>query len=139
MKMTKAPPIPMRHLSLATLMGGAAVDMVDEKFSRVAENIYDPNTEATAKRVITLKIEVTPHASREMAEVAVAVDMKIAGDKAQKGSLFVSRTVQGQTFLTEKNAKQLDLEDEVAKKTAADVPRSALATSSLDTEADEEN
>jgi hypothetical protein len=120
--------IKTKHLSLATLMGGAAIDMVDEKFTALAENITDPNTEATAKRTITLKIEVTPHSSREMAEISLAVDSKLAGDKAQKGSVFVSRTAQGKTFVTEKNAKQLDLEEEVERVTASKVPQIALAT-----------
>lgn len=129
--------IKTRDASLRTMLGGAVIEMFDAELDKAGVNIMDPNTEADAVRKITLTVDIKPHHSREMAEFSAKVESKLAGDKAQKGTFFVSRTMSGQTRLSEKNARQMDLEEEVAKKTVADVPRSAIATSSLDAEDEE--
>lgn len=51
-------------LSLVNLGGGAAVEMFDEALEKVLENILDPNTEAKTKRVITLKMTISPAENR---------------------------------------------------------------------------
>lgn len=114
--------------SLRTMLGGAVIEMFDAEMQKAADNIMDSNTEAETTRKITLTVEIKPHNSREMAEFSAKVESKLCGDKAQKGTFFVSRSMQGRTRLSEKNAKQLDLEEEVQKKTVAEVPRIALAT-----------
>ena len=45
--------------------GGAILERVDYEMGKVIDNIMDPNTKATAKRKITVCLEITPSADRK--------------------------------------------------------------------------
>lgn len=47
-------------INLETLAGGAFAEKLNEALMQVAENIQNPNTEATTKRQITVNIKFTP-------------------------------------------------------------------------------
>ena len=51
--------------SIMQMAKGAFQERVDYEMARVIDNILDPNTKATAKRKITLTIELTPDDERE--------------------------------------------------------------------------
>ena len=44
---------------------GAILERVDYEMGRVLENVLDPNTKATAKRKITVGLELVPSADRK--------------------------------------------------------------------------
>ena len=46
--------------SILQMARGAFVERVDYEMHKVIDNILDPNTKATAKRKITLTIELVP-------------------------------------------------------------------------------
>lgn len=46
--------------SIMSMARGAFEERVDYEMDKVIQNILDPNTKATAKRKITLTIELTP-------------------------------------------------------------------------------
>ena len=46
--------------SIMRMARGAFEERVDYEMDKVIQNILDPNTKATAKRKITLTIELTP-------------------------------------------------------------------------------
>lgn len=48
--------------SIMSMARGAFEERVDYEMDKVIQNILDPNTKATAKRKITLTIELTPDA-----------------------------------------------------------------------------
>ena len=52
--------------SILQMAKGAVQERVDYEVSRVVDNILDPNTEATAKRKITLTIELKPDPDRQV-------------------------------------------------------------------------
>lgn len=57
--------------SLLEMAGGAIMERMDYETARVIDNIMDPNTDPTAKRKITLTLELKPDKNRQMIEVNV--------------------------------------------------------------------
>lgn len=64
--------------SLLEMAHGAILERADYETARVMENIMDPNTEATAKRKITLTLEFKPDANRQMISVNVVAKSNLA-------------------------------------------------------------
>lgn len=51
--------------SLLDMANGAIKERIDYEMGRVMQNISDPNTKASAKREITLKITLAPDEDRK--------------------------------------------------------------------------
>ncbi|MBI9110257.1 hypothetical protein [Maridesulfovibrio ferrireducens] len=68
----------MSGLSLATLKNGAAIEMVDYMLMQVADNVLDPNTEATAQRKIIIEISFKPDKEREIGKIILKPSCKLA-------------------------------------------------------------
>lgn len=58
--------------SIMSMARGAFEERVDYEMDKVIQNILDPNTKATAKRKITLTIELTPDDERRTIGVSVS-------------------------------------------------------------------
>lgn len=61
--------------SIMSMARGAFEERVDYEMDKVIQNILDPNTKATAKRKITLTIELTPDDERRT--IGVSVDGQV--------------------------------------------------------------
>lgn len=61
--------------SIMSMARGAFEERVDYEMDKVIQNILDPNTKATAKRKITLTIELTPDDERRT--IGVQVDGQV--------------------------------------------------------------
>lgn len=66
------------EVTLETLRGGAAVEMVNNALEEVWANVLDPNTSATAKRSVVMKIEFKPAQDRASSPVNITVEKKLA-------------------------------------------------------------
>lgn len=64
--------------------------------------ILDPNTKATAKRKITLTIELTPDDERENIVVAVQAKSTLASTNPVMTALFIAHTRDGERLIGEK-------------------------------------
>lgn len=77
-------PDPLPRLTLATLGGrdlegrSGAEELFQEHLGEVLHNIARADTDATAKRTIMLKIDFTPNANRDLAQVEVTAQTKLA-------------------------------------------------------------
>ena len=69
-------------INLEALAGGAFAEKLNEALMQVAENIQNPNTEATTKRQITVNIKFTPNKTRQMVGTQIAVTTKLAATEA---------------------------------------------------------
>ena len=83
------------RLSLATLKGGAAIEQFDEALQRVLENVVDPNTKATAKRIVTLKLTVVPDEERELLGLTVSVKESMAPAVDLSSRAWIAHTRNG--------------------------------------------
>lgn len=72
----------MNYTTLENLKGGAAIEMFDNALLEVWNNIHDPNTDAEAKREITLKVAFKPSKDRTHSPVSIKVEKKLAPQSA---------------------------------------------------------
>lgn len=96
---------------LVTLCNGAALELFQSGLSQAVQNIKDPNTSATKKRVITIKFELTPYVDRSGANIVVGVETKLSSHNGVNGSMFIHK--QGQQFEAfTQDARQVSLFEE---------------------------
>jgi hypothetical protein len=70
-----------QKLTLETAGDGVAEELFQQALARVLTNIDDPNTEANAKRSITLTMSFEPSDDRRGSKVHIQCAMKLAGAK----------------------------------------------------------
>jgi hypothetical protein len=109
--------------ALQSIDGGRAVKAVDFQIGEVIKNINDPNTEATAKRAVVLKITFSPAADRRSSEISYRIDTKLPGDAPGVDRMVISTENEG--FIP--SAEQLSLDVEITTSTARLVPRSEVS------------
>ena len=76
--------------SILQMAKGAFEERVDYEMTRVIDNILDRNTKATAKRKITLTIELTPDDERRQIQVAVTAKSTLAATNPVATSLCIT-------------------------------------------------
>ena len=64
--------------SILQMARGAIQERVDYEVSRVVDNILDLNTEATAKRKITMTIEFKPDENRQYIKISASAKSALA-------------------------------------------------------------
>lgn len=97
-------------VSLDRLAGGAAAELFADNLDRVVKNILDPNTPATSKRTITLRVVIEPEEDRSMGKVGITCEAKLAGTKGAKTTLYFGRQ-QGKAVAVENDPRQAGLFD----------------------------
>lgn len=65
-------------LQLSELANGAIQEKLNGELEKVFANIHDPNTSATAKRGVTIKLEFKPDENRQVVTVSSDFSVKIA-------------------------------------------------------------
>lgn len=102
----------MEHeqVTLATLRGGAAVEMFDAELQRVLVNILDPNT-TLAARAVTLKVTIKPDNKRGIGAVAIEVGAKLAAPMPVVSQFYLGMD-RGKAVAFEYNPEQLRLDME---------------------------
>lgn len=79
------------QVNLGNLCGGAIEEVFQREFASVLANIADVNTNAEAKRKITLEFTITPFEDRSGAQVTFACKSKTVPVEAVKGTVFLER------------------------------------------------
>ena len=74
--------------SIMSMARGAFEERVDYEMDKVIQNILDPNTKATAKRKITLTIELTPDDERRTIGVSVTAKSTLAATNPVATALY---------------------------------------------------
>lgn len=64
-------------ISLIEAAQGAIKELIDVETGKIVENIYDPNTKAEKKRVLTIKVEFTPNSDRSYVNISATADSKL--------------------------------------------------------------
>ena len=76
-------------------------ERVDYEMDKVIQNILDPNTKATAKRKITLTIELTPDDERRTIGVSVTAKSTLAATNPVATALYVTSDGNGELVVAE--------------------------------------
>jgi hypothetical protein len=98
------------RLTLANLKGGAALEMVDLELERIAENCLDVNTDAGAKRVLTLRIEFRPDKTRESMKITFKTATQLPSVDGGQALAYFGKEG-GKPVIYEYNPRQLELDD----------------------------
>lgn len=126
---------PQNNINLETLAGGAFAEKLNEALMQVAENIQNQNTEATAKRGITVNIKFAPNKSRQMVSTSISVTTKLAATEAIDTQMIMGVNMKtGQVEVAEYNGQipgQLSLEDLEQDEPDRDDKLAQLAASGL--------
>lgn len=103
------------ELSIGTICGGAAIGLVDDELQKVWENVQDPNTPPTKARKVVLVIEVKPDEKRDLANIELSVEARLAPTKSisTRASVGISG---GRATAVEYRSRQTDLEGYVESK-----------------------
>lgn len=87
--------------SIMSMARGAFEERVDYEMDKVIQNILDPNTKATAKRKITLTIELTPDDERRTIGVQVTAKSTLAATNPVATALYVTSDGNGELVVAE--------------------------------------
>lgn len=68
----------MKHFNMEEFANGAFTQQINRELEKVAHNIQDPNTDATAKRRITVVIEFKPNEGRDFVTTGVQAKSTLA-------------------------------------------------------------
>ena len=101
---------------LDELMDGALTERFNMEMERVLSNVFDPNTNAKAKRQIQIIIEIAPNERRDAAEFKVDVKSKIAPPEAIAQTVFLHMDDVGNVTATEMTKEipgQIDMDGNV--------------------------
>jgi hypothetical protein len=80
-----------QEVSLSNLCGGAIEEVFQREFASVLANIADVNTNAEAKRKITLEFTIKPFEDRSGGQVTFACKSKTVPVEEVKGTVFFQR------------------------------------------------
>lgn len=69
-------------INLEALAGGVFAEKLNEALIQVADNIQNPNTEATTRRQINVTIKFAPNKTRQLVNTQIAVTTKLAATEA---------------------------------------------------------
>ncbi|MGN8883817.1 replication terminator protein [Ligilactobacillus salivarius] len=109
-------------INILQLAQGAVQEKLDREFEKVFENIQDPNVNATAKRTITLKIDLVPDDVRQVVKTNVSATSKLAPTDPVATTILTGKDlttnkiearelqsgVPGQTYIDEKGDLRTD-------------------------------
>lgn len=76
--------------SILQMARGAVMERADYEMTRILENILDANTSPTAKRKLTLTLEMKPDDTRQMITVSCTAKSVLAPTNAVVMSLYVA-------------------------------------------------
>jgi hypothetical protein len=103
------------ELSVRTLCDGAAIQLIDEELQKVWENVQDSNTSPTKTRKVVFTIEVKPDEKRDLAEIELGVEAKLASTKKVSGRASIGISG-GRATAVEYRSRQTDLESYTSEK-----------------------
>src|SRR5690625_1947651 len=106
-------------LPFSELAEGAIQEKLDYELKKVFDNIHDPNTKATDKRTITIKLDFVPNENRQTVDVESNFTTKLAnptpvattvltGKDLESGKVQAKELqsgIPGQTFLDRKSTR----------------------------------
>ncbi|WP_147613046.1 hypothetical protein [Treponema pectinovorum] len=115
----------MKQVELATLQKGVVIDMFNEEFNKVLQNIADDNVKPDAVREICIKIQIKPDKTRQTAATKVDVTSKLAPVKSSDGMMFINISAE-ETCAYEDNYEQAELKDEDTGDSIFNMPRQAI-------------
>jgi hypothetical protein len=96
----------LEPVNLGSIARGALMKLFEVEIQKIAANIADRSTPATAKREITLKIEFKPDTDRRSIDVTTSAGCRLASVEAHASRLYTGKGVDGQMYLFDEDPRQ---------------------------------
>lgn len=87
--------------SIVQMAMGAIEERVDLEMSRIIDNIVDPNTKATGKRSLVVKIDLVPDDERQTVHVSATAKSALVATNAVTTSLYITADHNGEMAVVE--------------------------------------
>ncbi len=81
------------NINLESLADGAFAEKLNEALMQVAENIQNPNTEATTKRQIQVLLKFSPNKTRQLVSTQISVTTKLAATEAIDTQMIMGKNM----------------------------------------------
>lgn len=98
----------------------ALLEKLRDEMQRVTDNVMDPNTEAKAKRSVTIKLVISPLPDRTLGTVELSATSKVQAARGFAAKVFFGRDRAGQCHASEQDP-QMPLFDAKPEPTASNV------------------
>ncbi|MEA4965403.1 MAG: hypothetical protein VB055_06240 [Oscillospiraceae bacterium] len=83
-----------KRTSILQMARGAIQERIDYEMTKVIDNILDPNTKATAKRKLTLCIELQPDDNRQTVSVTSTAKSALCATNPVATALYITGDVE---------------------------------------------
>ena len=124
----------MKHIDMENFAGGAFTTQINHELKKITENIQDPNTDATAKRKITVVIEFKPNDDRNFVTTGVQAKATLAPALGAVTAISMGRDIKtGEVEAVEIGSQipgQMSIEDVESDQTE-DVKKVDLSTGEI--------
>lgn len=88
--------------SLSDLMDGSVEERFNSEIAKVWQNVYDPMTNATRARTVTLKVKITPNERRDSCDFRVSVSSTLAPHEDLTQTVMLQLKSDGTVTATER-------------------------------------
>lgn len=105
----------MRKYDLNKMAGGALFQRFNESMEKVAENIADPNTKATATRKVTITLTFKPTEQRDIVSGTVDVKTTLAQPEGSGLAIIVGMDETGKVKSAEIQSNVIDQDQQYIK------------------------
>lgn len=96
----------LQPLNLGSIARGAGLELFNIEIAKVAANIDDKSTDATAAREITLKFKFKPDAERKSLQVTTKASSKLAPVSDHASRAYLGKDEAGTVYVFDSDPRQ---------------------------------
>jgi hypothetical protein len=100
------PKAKLQPVNLGSIARGAAMELFELEIARIAANINDRSTSATATREIVLRFKFKPDLDRHIVEVDTSSSSKIAPIANHASRAYLGRDEAGKVYVFDQDPRQ---------------------------------
>ena len=89
------------NFDLSEVADGVVQVKLNRALKQVADNILDPNTDATKKRKVQINISIAPNEKRDASDVTVEVKTTLAPEVGIPTTMLLGRDIKGEVHVNE--------------------------------------
>jgi hypothetical protein len=112
---------------LATIARGALMELFTIEAARVAANIADVQTVATAPREIILRLKIKPTSDRVGLDIESTASSKMASVAKHSSTAYIAKDKAGKAYIVTEDQRQQMLFEPPAKAEVFDMPQANQA------------
>ncbi|ADK81635.1 hypothetical protein [Sediminispirochaeta smaragdinae] len=105
-----------KRVTIETLNKGAVIDLFDEAWQQIMDNIADDNCDAQITREVTVSVKVKPSKDRSSANTICGVKTKLAPIKPTESFVLFSKSGGSmEAYTTDPRQQDLPMEENIVQ------------------------